>query len=260
MKNIFNKYFPKALKISYKKLFVFILCIYCFKINAQYRITDNNTIAWIPLTTNIKLNNKWSAFLETQTRLNNFGTSAQQMLFRPGITFNSSNKVAYTAGYGFIITYPYGDYPIANNGKFIEHRSFQQIQLKNEINAKIETTSRLRLEQRWLAVNNKYQNPESFLYLNRCRLMYKVSIKPLKKIDKLYTTLSDEIFIGFGKNVKYNIFDQNRIIAAIGYPLSQHFTIEGGAISQILQQGGLIQNKAVFQYNLGPWLNINIKL
>lgn len=43
-----------------------------------------------------------------------------------------------------------------------------------------------------------------------------------------YIALYDEVFVGFGKNVNENIFDQNRLGILLGYKLNNSFRIEAG--------------------------------
>lgn len=70
----------------------------------------------------------------------------------------------------------------------------------------------------------------------------------------------DEIFIVWGKNIGINIFDQNRLLALLGYKLTQDIKIEAGYLNQILQQGKGINDRAVFQYNNGFILNTHLSL
>ncbi len=72
-----------------------------------------------------------------------------------------------------------------------------------------------------------------------------------------YVAAYDEVFIGFGKNVNANIFDQNRIGIVIGYRFNKNFRIEGGYLNQTLQLGRLVKGKNVFQNNNGIIINTN---
>jgi hypothetical protein len=84
---------------------------------------------------------------------------------------------------------------------------------------------------------------------------------PLKKIHKqMYLALSDEILIGFGKNIGLNVFDQNRLFGLLGLNLNKSVQLETGIMNQILQQGKAVTGKPVFQYNTGPVLSLNVRL
>jgi hypothetical protein len=72
------------------------------------------------------------------------------------------------AGYAWIETYPYGDFPINGLGKdFTEHRIFQMVTLTDKI-SKVELSHRFMLEQRFVG---RYTKPElivedDYLFLN----------------------------------------------------------------------------------------------
>jgi len=70
-----------------------------------------------------------------------------------------------------------------------------------------------------------------------------------------YLMMYDEIFIGFGKNVGENVFDQNRIGILFGYKFNDLIKLEGGYLSQIVLLGREVSNKNVYQYNGGLMLN-----
>ena len=72
----------------------------------------------------------------------------------------------------------------------------------------------------------------------------------------LYAAVFDEVFIGFGKNVNANVFDQNRIGILLGYKLNKRFSLEGGYLNQTLQQPQPVNGKPVYQYNNGLILNL----
>ena len=72
--------------------------------------------------------------------------------------------------------------------------------------------------------------------------------------------LYEEIFIGFGKNVNENIFDQNRIGILLGYRFNPIVRIEAGYLNRILQLGREVNNRNVFQQNNGIILNANFNI
>lgn len=220
--------------------------------NAQPpRISDHNQIYWLPITAGIHIKGPWALHLEYQWRRDVWGIAPQQSLLRTGITYKVNKNLSAQAGYGLIHTYVYGDYPIASMGTFPENRIYQQLQWQAQYPKGTETIQRLRLEQRWLKPNPA----GSWTYLNRLRYYTRVNHPIGKDKEKpFYLIAWDEIFIGFGRNVNQNVFDQNRAFAGLGRQLSPHWKVEIGAFSQILQQPRPEGNSAVFQYNAGPWL------
>lgn len=104
------------------------------------------------------------------------------------------------------------------------------------------------------------EKEDEFPLLHRMRYMARLQF-PLKgKMinDKTpYLALYDEIFIGFGKNVNYNLFDQNRIGFLFGYSFNKNARLETGYLNQTLQLGRQINGKNVFHKNNGIIINAN---
>lgn len=224
------------------------------------RIADRNTIGWFNNFTTLKFSNKWSGHAEYQWRRENFITQWQQSLFRTGINYQVNKKLSLRLGYAWIETFPYGNIPLQAAGKrFPEHRIFQMATINDNLN-RIEMSHRFMLEQRWIGryTNSALAKPDDFIFLNRLRYMYRMQIAIGKKTitDKTaYAAMYDEIFVGFGKNVNENVFDQNRLAILLGYRFNKKWRIEAGFFNQVLQLGREVNNSNVFQYNNGIILN-----
>lgn len=251
-----------------KKLFLIAVFIFS-SINTAYsqnsRISDNNNIGWFNFFGTLKLNSKWGIHTEYQWRRDNLVTEWKQSLLRLGINYQLNPKLQLRTGYALIETFPYGEIPINGMGKdFTEHRVFEMITLTDKISI-VDVSHRFMLEQRWIG---RYSNPnlnkeDDFVYLNRLRYMIRFQI-PLKgkeiKDKTPYLAIYDEMFVGFGKNVNENIFDQNRLGILIGYRINSDIRIEGGYLNQIVQLGREVNGSNVFQYNNGLIINANVTL
>jgi hypothetical protein len=219
----------------------------------EQRMADHNTIGWLVYTGTFKIKPKLSIHTEYQWRRVNAIKDWQQGLLRTGMNYAIHKDLSLNAGYAFAKTFPYGDYPNAN--AFPEHRIFEQVVLKQAIN-KIEFSHRFTLEQRFVGkvvlVNNEKNIDWNYLNRIRYRLRTEIPIdKKQKTENKWRIILQDELFIGWGKNIGANIFDQNRIALLLGYKLNKNIKLEAGYLNQILQQGKRINDKSVFQYNNG---------
>lgn len=226
------------------------------------RLTDKNAIGWYNYFGNFKLNNKFGIHTEYQWRRDNTITHWQQSLLRVGVNYSLNPRVLFRIGYAWIETFNYGDYPINTLGRdFTEHRLFQMLQLSHKEGI-VDLSHRFMLEQRFVG---KYSNAsiakeDEFPLLNRLRYMFRAQV-PLKgkeiKNKTPYVAGYNEIFIGFGKNVNTNVFDQNRLGLLIGYKFNNSIRIEGGYLNQIVQLGRQIGSQNLFQYNNGIILNMN---
>lgn len=239
---------------------VFLILIVSHIKAQNTRLNDHNQIGWINYFGTFKIAEKYSIHSEYQLRREHYVSDKQQGLLRVGLNYQANPKLQLRLGYAWIETYPYGDNPINGLGKdFSEHRIFQMATLNDKI-SKFEIAHRFMLEQRFVG---RYSKPEltvedEYLLLNRFRYMFRIQM-PIKgkeiKNKTPYIAAYNEIFIGFGKNVNENIFDQNRIGFLIGYRLDNNFRIEAGYLNQTLQLGREINQRNVFQNNNGFIIN-----
>lgn len=248
-----------------KNISFFFLILLSMNVNAQSRIADHNSIGWYNLFATYRINDKWSIHGEFQFRRDNLYSIGQQNLLRTGINYQPDKKLLMRLGYANIETYAYGDYPINSLGKnFSEHRIFEMIMLNDKIKS-LDISHRFMLEQRFVG---KYSSADltkedQFVFLNRLRYMLRMQLPLITKPRENnlpYMALYDELFVGFGKNVGENVFDQNRIGFLIGYKFNKILKLEIGYLNQILQLGREIENKNVFQYNRGIICNTILNL
>ncbi|OAZ04363.1 DUF2490 domain-containing protein [Flavobacterium succinicans] len=244
---------------------VFIL----FVINTAYsqntRISNHNSIGWYNFFGTFKVNKKWSIHTEYQWRRENTVTEWQQSLLRLGVNYQLNPKIQLRAGYAWIETFPYGEIPINGMGKdFTEHRAFEMVTITDKISI-VDVSHRFMLEQRWIGrySNATLTTEDEFPFLNRLRYMFRCQI-PLKgteiKDKTPYVAVYDEIFVGFGKNVNENIFDQNRLGILLGYRFNSTVRMEAGYLNQIVQLGREVNSRNVFQYNNGLIINANFNI
>ena len=253
-----------------KHLAIFLLTVVFFstKISAQVRQATYNNIGWFGYFGDHKISKKWGLHTEYQWRRAEFVSAKQQSLARIGINYQIHPKIMLTVGYGLIHTYSYGELPISrlnDQGEaqvFLEHRIYEDLLLNNDLEG-AEISHRFRLEQRYVGLyydgnNNVLKN--QWKNFNRLRYRVRVAI-PFKgkTIDakEQYFVIHNEIFVGFGKDVGYNVFDQNRLNIGIGYKINKHAKIEAGYFSQILQKSRLSPtSREVFEYNQGFLIGI----
>ncbi|HWJ29727.1 MAG TPA: DUF2490 domain-containing protein [Flavisolibacter sp.] len=220
------------------------------------RLSDYNNINWIQTINTFHINKKWSLHLEYQWRRIDGLKNWQQSILRTGATYKLNENASVHAGYGWIETFPYGDYPIASAGTFPEHRLYEQLNLK-QVLQKFTLTHRFRVEQRWLGkvkpgTTEDKREIEKWNYLNRFRYQFRVQRSLWKHEEKeLYLAGADELLIGAGKNAGVNIFDQNRIFLMAGFTLNKHVSLEAGYLNQTLMQGTRINGKTIMQRNNG---------
>ncbi|MBS1774076.1 MAG: DUF2490 domain-containing protein [Bacteroidetes bacterium] len=244
-----------------KRLYIFIsIIIITSSIANAQRLKDQNTIGWYNVFGTVYVTPRASVWLEYQWRRDDVVKHWQQSLSRIGLQYNFKNGVSALLGYGFILTYPYGDYPSGPH-HVPEHRIFEQLVWNGNI-GRIGLNHRLRLEQRHLGKVDQSAAEHTITgwnYMNRLRYQLRATICLNKKAmedNTIYTAAFDEIFIGFGKNVNQNVYDQNRLGLVAGYQFNKSVRFEIGCLNQIVQQAALVTGRQVYQYNTGVITNL----
>lgn len=244
-------------------LFLFILGVSARAQNNRLNTTE--AIGWYNYFGTFNISKKVGLHTEYQWRRHNVITNWQQSLLRVGVNYQPNSRIMFRLGYAWIETFPYGEIPINGLGRdFTEHRIFQMAQLTHREGI-VDFSHRFMLEQRFVGRYSaaSVTHEDEFPLLHRMRYMGRVQL-PLKgreiKDKTPYAALYDELFVGFGKNVNANVFDQNRIGILLGYRFSKHIRVEAGYLNQTVQFGRQINGQNVFQYNHGLILNTNFNL
>ena len=236
-----------------KKNIVALFIIYSATAFGQSeRISDFNNTNWLQIVNTISLNKKWSLHTEYQWRRTDGLKIWQQSLLRIGVNRKLNENISLHAGYGWIKTFRYGEYPIASAHAFPEHRIYEQLSLRHTEKKWI-FNHRFRVEQRWLS---KFipgtTDIDDWIFLHRFRYQFRLQHVLWNRKDKqLYSVFADEIFIGAGKQLGENIFDQNRLFLLAGFKLNKQIAIEAGYFNQTLQQGRKVNNSTIIQRNNG---------
>lgn len=200
-------------------IFLFLISIVTFSSAAAQENAPNvvnQFNSWFMYFGNHRLSERWGLHTEYQWRRSEGPQFWQQSLLRVGVDYYTKSKAMVSGGYGWIVSFPYGEQPIGQ--ETTEHRLWQQLIL-TQTAGRFNFQHRYRLEQRW--IENTTDNDGTFKYANRARYRLFAAIPLNKKsmVEKTwFLAFYDEIFLGFGKNLsKKNILDQNRAYAAIGY-------------------------------------------
>ncbi|UOQ72387.1 DUF2490 domain-containing protein [Hymenobacter cellulosilyticus] len=188
-----------------------------------------SSAVWLTLTSDARLTDRWGSHLEAQWRQAKGAGSPHQNVLRLGITYHATGELQLSTGYALLLTTDNNDAPAAAQRP--EHRAYQQV-LLNDLQDRLQLQHRYRLEQRWI----QQTEGAAPVYVNRIRyrlqLAYPLS-GPVLKTGGAYVAASNELFLGFGRNVEHGIFDQNRAYAGLGYQAMKSLALEIGYQNQL---------------------------
>lgn len=212
--------------------------VLCVSTATAQRETVNQTAEWFAVTSNNKLNKRFSLMLDGQFRYVQAFDPAQFQL-RTGIDIAITKNLSFMPlAYVYTWNEQYGKQPASfvNN----EHRFFQQLVFKQHV-GRFYLQHRARLEERFIQVHtttngeviNEGYHQKSHRY--RYRFLANIPLnKPAMDPGAVYACVYDEIFMSAGKSVTFHQPDQNRIFVGVGYQFTKLASVQAGAFYQLL--------------------------
>jgi Protein of unknown function (DUF2490) len=203
---------------------------------AQSKITTDVRQIWTGYFNQTRLTDKWGLWADVHLRTkDNYFNNLSQGIVRLGLTYYLSDDVKLTAGYAFINHFP------AENHKNIsqpEHRPWQQIQWHSKY-PKLKLMQWFRLEERYrrkIKNNDELADGYNFNFRLRYNILSQIPLSKKRFQPKTFSfVLSNEVFVNFGKQIVYNMYDQNRFFAGFHYHVNKHDNLQLGYMN-IYQQ------------------------
>lgn len=188
---------------------------------APVRTVADEPAAWLAYLGVHPISPRWRVQLEAQLRQTEGVRQPQQRLYRTALLRGLGPRARAGAGYALVRSYPPDEF-VATPVPFTEHRAYQQLDL-NMGAGPLVVDHRYRLEQRFaerLGVGASALRRVGWTYTNRARYLLRATLAPgggAPTAGEPYLTAYDELFVGFGRNVRSNVFDQNRAFVGVGY-------------------------------------------
>ncbi|HWK51535.1 MAG TPA: DUF2490 domain-containing protein [Steroidobacter sp.] len=203
--------------------------IYLLTTTSAFSETIQQQMGWAGWFNTHRLSEHWGYVSDVQLRSSDDWEEAQNALVRPGVTYYLDNRNNFSLGYAWIAT-------LNNPGdNLIEHRIWQQYIHTHSWSAAA-ITHRVRLEQRFV----EPQGGGDRRFSQRLRYFVR-SVVPMSAGKSAFTqgpfvALQNELFFNIQHDEKINghVFDQNRLLLAVGYRLSQRYDVELGYMNQFI--------------------------
>jgi outer membrane receptor protein involved in Fe transport len=244
-----------------KSLLITCLTYFSVQVIAQpaSRAVVDQSINWASYSSNLKLSDKVTGFVDGQFRLasatENFkGFEPMQHQFRTHLDIAVNKKISVAPiGYVRVWNYLYGKQPAAFINQ--EHRIYQQITYKHSFK-KTNIQHRLRTEERFIQDHDA--QGENLGYINKqFRIRYRLmATTPLNKEKVEPGAISSVIFYeGFmsrGSRVTFHDVDQNRLFAGFAFQATSKLSFTLGYYYQMLVKS----NGAKQENNIGTLLMV----
>jgi hypothetical protein len=188
---------------------------------------DQQTLTWIRYYNILPLSQKWSLHSEIDNRSFLNPIHENLWVLRVQGRYRANKLIDLGGGFAYFNVNTQST-EIDPDFSIPEYRAQQDITLINDI-AKITFHNRFQLEERFIHKANEEEllDGYSFSFRFRYRLQSTFTLWEKEK-RSLKGTISDEVLFNFGKEIKRNTFDQNRIYAALRYHFNPNVGLELG--------------------------------
>ncbi len=189
---------------------------------------------WTPVYLNVKLPNRFLAYMEVNPRIGDDVTNIDQLLIRPALGYQLTDNLSIWQGYGWVGNFNQKHTPPASSF-FQESRSFQQLIYTDKFGS-FNFMSRTRMEERFIegAAGTAL----------RFRQMLKLSY-PLPMAPEWSLVGYDEIFMNLNSVDSFDDarrgghapgagIDQNRFFLGVNKKFNQYFNVDIGYQNQML--------------------------
>lgn len=199
---------------------------------------------WLGVFNQTRFSQRWGTWTDLHLRLHDrYVQDLFQGVARVGLTYYLTDDVRLTGGYAYVHHFPDGARTVGQP----EHRPWQQVQWFTRF-PKARLMQWVRLEERFR--NTIRDNERTDDYDFNYRVRYNAALfLPLTKrgFDPggLQFLLNNEVMMNFGKEVRYNYFDQNRLFAGLVYQANKHGQLHAGYMHlfQQLPAGSTYRNQ-----------------
>lgn len=200
---------------------------------AAQKQVDKRSGVWLGYFNQARITDKWGIWLDLHARRTDFLDRWSTQIIRPGITYYANDHLRFTVGYAYTRSYPAAGLHTVRP----ENRLWQQV-LWTSRQKRLQTQQWIRLEERFnrKIANDQLQDGYNFNFRFRYLLNLMVPLnRDFIEPNTLFFAFNDEVHINAGKEITYNVFDQNRLFFGLGYQFHKGFNVQVGYMNQFQQ-------------------------
>jgi hypothetical protein len=223
-------------KLFMKTIKIFCLLLVCFVSKAQTeKNIDHQNLLWTRYYNQLTISNKWSIHTEFDNRI--FINPTEENLYEMRVQGRYKINTEFEIGGGFAYFSVATQVPeVTSDFRTPEYRGQQDITWKKDFD-RFTVNQRFQTEERFFRNANKVELLSGTTYYWRFRYRLQGEYSFLKKENQyLKAIIYDELMINAGKNVVENVFDQNRIYAALQYGVNKNIALELGYLKSFQQR------------------------
>ncbi|MHA4740495.1 DUF2490 domain-containing protein [Dyadobacter sp. MSC1_007] len=188
---------------------------------------------WSGYMAQARLSDKWGLWFDLHARHVDFLDRWSTQIIRPGIIYYPNENLRVMAGYTYARNFPAPGLRTVRP----ENRIWQQV-IWTTRQKRLQTQQGIRIEERFnrKVANDQLQDGYHFAFRFRYQITLRVPLnRDFIEANTVFLALSEEILVNAGKQITYNVFDQNRLFAGLGYQFTENLGVQAGYMNQFQQ-------------------------
>lgn len=185
--------------------------------NAPSLAQGSDPHIWNQYYTNYKLSKKCDLKSDVSLRSHDTGKSWDFFLIRAGILYHVSDKFKVNTSLA---------YTHNSNTSKTEHRVHVETTYRKKVGKKVRFMARLRQEGRFFNTNDEGNGDDTFKLRTRVRSQITIPLNRVElKKGTVYCAFAEELFVHVIGDLDHDYFDQNRVVAGVGYYLNDNLNL-----------------------------------
>jgi len=245
-----------------RKNTLFIVILSFLQHSFAQKTINNQNLIWYTYVQNLRINERFSIQTDIQER--HFIAPAKQSQFLIRSTFKTDIKNNFDFGVGFCFFLTNTDPTLDYNLETPEVRPYIEFNNKQPFK-RVTVSHRYRLESRFFHNTEGRELVKGFSF-GSMRFRYQLGIdillnKPLNEKHTFKLRILDEMMLNFGNKIKYNLFDQNRVIISLQYAPIKSIAFEIGYINWFQQRtaGDKYFNRNILRFGVVHQIHLKKK-
>ncbi len=212
----------------FKKIFTIGIIFSPFMLSAQIKQVQSDNQIWMSYNNTSRFTDKWGIWADYQVKTKDAFFNNTDIIEKTlGLIYYPNETIKLTAAFTHVDLHP-------TDGKTMivpEYRPWQMIQWQAKTGS-VKWSSWIRLEERFktkVLNNTTLGSGYDFSYRLRYNVFSQLPITKRKyQKGAISLVATNEIYLNFGKNIVYNVFDQNRAFAGFFFYTSKRDFIQFG--------------------------------
>jgi hypothetical protein len=217
--------------VKYLKHLVLLFCVICANTTlAQQKEITYQSLYWTRYYNQLTINKNWIWHNEIENRRFFENNRQHHLIMHSHLHYKFLPNIDAALGFTYSRQSPQDPNSVSEL-VVPEFRPFQEVNITQKLSKRVLLAQRFRLDERFIHKNNSQELADGydFNFRFRYRLQLNLTLGNMEA-NKAILKIANEVMLNGGEKIVLNVFDQNRVSAAVEYNITKKIGVELGLI------------------------------